>query len=139
MSAPGDADGREADAVADKVTRIAEPPPISPAAAAVQRQCAPCEEEERTTIQTMSTSPTKTDATLDTGAAVRAAGRGGAPLSDHVRAYFEPRFGHDFSGVRVHADSEAATAAGGPTVPPIPLHSAALGDMDANLAILGAV
>jgi Domain of unknown function (DUF4157) len=113
ISAPRDADEREADEVADQVMRFAEPALISPAAAAVQRQCAPCELEEQTTIRTMRTSSPNTDATLDTGAAVRAAGRGGAPLSNHLRAYFEPRFGHDFSGVRVHADGEAASAARG--------------------------
>jgi outer membrane protein OmpA-like peptidoglycan-associated protein len=35
----------------------------------------------------------------------------GAPLSTEARAYFEPRFGFDFSRVRVHADSTAAAAA----------------------------
>ena len=33
---------------------------------------------------------------------------GGAPLPDPVRTFMEPRFGADFSGVRVHAGSEAA-------------------------------
>ena len=32
----------------------------------------------------------------------------GEPLDATTRAYFEPRFGHDFSGVRVHANPEAA-------------------------------
>ena len=44
-------------------------------------------------------------------AAVRAAADPGAPLSREVRAYFEPRFAHDFSRVRVHADREAANGA----------------------------
>jgi outer membrane protein OmpA-like peptidoglycan-associated protein len=35
----------------------------------------------------------------------------GAPLSTDARAYFEPRFGFDFSRVRVHEDSTAAAAA----------------------------
>ena len=33
---------------------------------------------------------------------------GGSPLPDPVRAYMEPRFGVDFSGVRVHTSHEAA-------------------------------
>jgi hypothetical protein len=33
------------------------------------------------------------------------------PLSESVRAHFESRFGYDFSGVRIHADSRAAAAA----------------------------
>ncbi len=36
---------------------------------------------------------------------------GGQPLSESMRAFFEPRFGYDFSQVRVHSDSRAAVAA----------------------------
>lgn len=32
----------------------------------------------------------------------------GSPLPDETRAFMEPRFGADFSGVRVHTDGEAA-------------------------------
>lgn len=35
----------------------------------------------------------------------------GQPLDTCTRAFFEPRFGHDFSRVRVHADHEAARSA----------------------------
>jgi hypothetical protein len=35
----------------------------------------------------------------------------GRPLDARSRAYLEPRFGHDFSGVRIHADGEAAASA----------------------------
>jgi outer membrane protein OmpA-like peptidoglycan-associated protein len=35
----------------------------------------------------------------------------GVPLGADVRAFFEPRFGFDFSHVRVHADSSAAATA----------------------------
>jgi hypothetical protein len=38
-------------------------------------------------------------------------GGSGAPLPAAVRGFFEPRFGHDFSKVRIHADPQAATAA----------------------------
>lgn len=34
----------------------------------------------------------------------------GAPLQPELRSYFEPRFGHDFGEVRVHADAEAGRA-----------------------------
>ncbi|HEY89692.1 MAG TPA: DUF4157 domain-containing protein [Thermoflexia bacterium] len=33
---------------------------------------------------------------------------GGSPLPDETRAFMEPRFGADFSGVRVHTNSESA-------------------------------
>lgn len=35
----------------------------------------------------------------------------GAPLDAATRAYFEPRFGHDFSRVRVHTDEKAVESA----------------------------
>lgn len=36
---------------------------------------------------------------------------GGQPLPASARAFFEPRFGYDFSGVRVHTDAHAAETA----------------------------
>jgi lipoprotein-anchoring transpeptidase ErfK/SrfK len=36
---------------------------------------------------------------------------GGSPLSDATREFFEPRFGFNFSQVRVHVDSKAAKSA----------------------------
>src|SRR6266487_3342087 len=35
----------------------------------------------------------------------------GQPLDAATRAFMEPRFGHDFSGVRVHTDARAAESA----------------------------
>jgi hypothetical protein len=35
----------------------------------------------------------------------------GQPLDPAIRAFMEPRFGHDFSQVRVHTDAKAATSA----------------------------
>ena len=35
----------------------------------------------------------------------------GQPLDAATRSYLEPRFGHDFGKVRVHADSRAAESA----------------------------
>ena len=35
----------------------------------------------------------------------------GQPLDATTRKYMEPRFGHDFSGVRIHADAKAAASA----------------------------
>src|SRR2546423_3508203 len=36
---------------------------------------------------------------------------GGQPLDESTRSFMEPRFGHDFSRVRVHADGRAAESA----------------------------
>lgn len=44
-------------------------------------------------------------------AETRALHEGGRPLSPPQRAFFEPRFGHDFSSVRIHADERAAASA----------------------------
>jgi hypothetical protein len=35
----------------------------------------------------------------------------GAPLDAHARLFFEPRFGFDFSQVRIHTDARAAESA----------------------------
>ena len=84
ISTPGDSLEREADAVADQVTGMAQPAREASSSA---------------------------EGALDPDTALRAARQGGAPLSSDLRSYFEPRFGHDFSAVRVHADAEAAGAA----------------------------
>ena len=51
------------------------------------------------------------DATLNADVAATAAASGGTPLPGALRTYFEPRFGHDFSRVRVHTGGEAAAGA----------------------------
>jgi hypothetical protein len=111
FSSPGDLFEREADDVAEKVMRMAELVPTGSAHAPIQRKCAECEDEEKKPIQTKPTLSAHTRAALDANAAVRASERGGAPLSREARSYFEPRFGYDFSRVRVHADGAAAHGA----------------------------
>jgi len=111
VGAPGDPLEREADAAADKVMRMTDPAQIGFARPALQRKCATCDDAHK--IQAKRAASANSAAELDTGTAVRAIEQGGAPLSTQARAYFEPRFGHDFSGVRVHAGDEAASAARG--------------------------
>jgi hypothetical protein len=76
----------------------------------LQRQA----EEEEEELQTKSDlqSPTSNlqngfEAGSDLEARLVAHKGTGSPLSEDVRAYMEPRFGADFSGVRVHTDGEA--------------------------------
>lgn len=45
------------------------------------------------------------------GRAVHAVSHGGTPLTPEQRAYYEPRFGRDFSDVRLHTDTTTANAA----------------------------
>jgi hypothetical protein len=111
ISSPGDSYEREADDVADKVMRMAEPAPIAPASAAIERKCADCEDQEKKLIQTKPMPSAHAEAGGYPGAAASAATRPGTPLSPELRAFFEPRFGQDFSKVRIHADGEASNAA----------------------------
>ena len=89
VSEPGDKYEQEGDRVADQVMRMPD--------SQVQRQ------EEG------GSGPTQRP-TRDMPAASSSGGTG-QPLPESVRSYFEPRFGHDFSKVRVHTDAEAADSA----------------------------
>ncbi|WP_266168803.1 eCIS core domain-containing protein [Dyella subtropica] len=111
VSSPGDSFETEADAIADKVMNMALPGPIGAAPVAVQRKCKKCEDEDEPPVQTKPSSSRQEDAALDPGLAVHAAKQGGKPLPESLRAYFEPRFGYDFSRVRIHADGASADAA----------------------------
>jgi hypothetical protein len=96
----------EADRVAGQVMRMP-PPEISAAVAPqVSRKCAECEEEEK--LQ-------KEAATAEAGyvpESVHEVLRSpGQPLDTATRAFFEPRFGYDFSRIRIHADGEASATA----------------------------
>lgn len=110
VSSPGDPLEREADDVADQVMRMAEPGSIGSAPVTVQRKCAACDEEDQSVIQTKRATENASEG-LDAGTAVSTAERGGTPLSAETRSFFEPRFGQDFSDVRIHADGEAASSA----------------------------
>jgi hypothetical protein len=111
---------RAADRVADAVVSGAPLPALGGAMPALQAKCAECEaegtvrrqpeeEDEPETIRTAAGpgGPAAEGAVQ----AASAVASGGAPLAADVRSYFEPRFGRDLSGVRVHADGSAAQAA----------------------------
>jgi hypothetical protein len=126
----------EADAVADRVMRMPEPGvALARAPLQVSRKCAECEEEEGRPTGPSGTDPppsvlrrkcaaceeeTKVQRkATDPGAAAEAAPpivtealrSPGHPLDAATRAYFEPRFGYDFSGVRVHTGRVAEQSA----------------------------
>lgn len=114
IGAIDDAFEREADAVADRVMRMAQPAPlatapISAAAPGIRRKRA-CEEDEGRSVRRWRL-PASDPAPLDSGLAERVAARHGTALAPQLRAWFEPRFGADFGAVRVHADADAALAA----------------------------
>jgi len=125
---PNDQYEQEADQVAEQVMRmsdIAAPQPIQrkamgeeeevqakPLAAfitpLVQRQEIP---EEKELLQPQRSLQRATDGSLQAGdnveSQLNSSKGGGNPLPDHVRSFMEPRFGADFSSVRVHTDGAA--------------------------------
>jgi hypothetical protein len=102
---------READQVADQAVRIGEAQLAGDVAAPARVQRASCQDDDLPGVQTKRAGSAESNTQLDTSSAMRVARAGGAPLPEAVRKYFEPRFGRDFSQVRVHADGEAAAAA----------------------------
>lgn len=80
--------------------------PLVPAITPFVRRAVEAEDE----LQTKRASAADSfDTNADFEGRVNASQGGGAPLPDEVRTFMEPRFGGiDFSGVRVHAGSEAA-------------------------------
>jgi LysM repeat protein len=75
----------------------------------VQRQVEPEEEEEE--IQAKTSDTGTPEVTPDLESRINALKSGGQPLPASTRAFFEPRFGTDFSHVRLHTDTNAANTA----------------------------
>jgi hypothetical protein len=99
----------EADRVADQVMHIpASSLAVTAASQQLSRICAACENEEKT-LQRKLAGPHDAVTALDlVHDVLRSPGQ---PLDAATRAYFEPRFGHDFSQVRVHSGLEAEQSA----------------------------
>ena len=112
VGAPNDPLEHEADRVADQVMRMREPA-AHPALAAppqISRKCAACEEEEKKKLQPQAApfhQPAH-DVPPIVDDVLRSPGRA---LEGQTRAFFESRFQHDFGGVRVHTDAQAARSA----------------------------
>lgn len=103
IGAPDDAYEREADAVAEQVMRMADER-AGPGASAVPRlqRRSPVCDDGTTPVAQNQPGPASVQNTLNTS---------GQPLSRETRSFFEPRFGHDFSTVRVHTDAAAERSA----------------------------
>ena len=112
VNEPGDAYEQEADRVAEQVMRMPAPE-LSIAAAPPQlsRKCAACEEEEAKPLQTKPAGTSEAAAGEAPSIVHQVLRSPGQPLDPASRSYFEPRFRHDFSRVRVHTDQRAADAA----------------------------
>jgi hypothetical protein len=96
----------EADRVAEHVIRMSAPASAPPQ---INRKCATCEEEEN--LQKKSAGSQPTAAGVAPAIVHEVLRSPGQPLDASSRAYFEPRFGHDFSKVRTYADARAAESA----------------------------
>jgi hypothetical protein len=113
VNQPGDAYEQEADRVADQVMRMPDPSlSVASAPAQLSRKCAECEAEEKPKMLQAKPAGSAQDAVGDAPPIVHEALRSpGQPLDAAARAFFEPRFGHDFSTVRVHSDGSVASSA----------------------------
>jgi hypothetical protein len=104
VSSPEDASEREADAVAGQAMQMSSSDRTGPVS--IRAKASP-----KPVIQSKPQSFANRSAALDTRAAVQAASRGGAPMSRDQLSWFQPRFGFDFSQVRLHTDGEAVLGA----------------------------
>lgn len=133
VSEPSDHYEQEADRIADKVMRMPVPmlqrqiaheeeeeeeqetlqakPLSAQITPLLQRQPVLDEddEEEEEAVQAKASGTQAPVVTPDLQANIQVLRQGGGqPLDPPTRAFMEPRFGHDFSGVRIHSDSRAA-------------------------------
>jgi len=133
INRPGDEYEQEADRVADQVMRM--PDDSAPAAvrsdgpphiSGLQRKCAQCEEEEiqrqpmngtmdeeeeESPLQAKEVPGHSPQVTPAVQAQIDGLRGGGEPLPESARAFFEPRFGYDFSHVQTHTGAHAAESA----------------------------
>lgn len=114
---PGDRYEQEADRMAEQVMRMPEPK--------LQRVCSEYEEElqrqpmkeekkkkeDEETLQTKTASGESPTVSPALQSQITALQGGGQPLPESERNFFEPRFGADFSQVRIHTDKHAAETA----------------------------
>jgi len=112
ISNPDDPEEREADDVSNTIMRkAAGTPAASPCSCSEgEEQCDECQQKQSTpVIQRRASSPAASPhipAIMND--VLRSPGR---PLDSVTRAFFEPRFGRDFSDVRIHTGADASASA----------------------------
>jgi len=114
---PNDKYEQEADRVSDQVMRMSDADVAQRVEAGriqpmqIQRMCPECEEEqalqrqaeeEEEILQAKEQQGQTPQVSSGTESRINSLKGGGQPLDPASRAFFEPRFGHDFSNVRVH-------------------------------------
>lgn len=127
VSQPGDRYEQEADRVAEQVMRMPEPRSrktaiisLSDQGISLQRLCTECEEElqrsalleeKEALVQAEQIPGRELNVTPDLETQIQNLKGGGQSLPESARSFFEPRFGYDFSQVRVHTDTQASELA----------------------------
>lgn len=108
---PVDEHEREADAVADKVLNAEKagdsffkPSPIN-----IRRKCRHCEEEQA--VQRKAGENSNEGSAGAIGKYVNNLNNSGSPMPAKEKSFFEAKMGYDFSGVRIHNNSEANQSA----------------------------
>jgi hypothetical protein len=101
----GDKLEAEADQVADRVMRMPDPKATG---GVVQRKCEGCEEDAKVQRKGVAGAVGGVTAPPIVHAALQSPGQ---PLDAQTRSFMEPRFGHDFAGVRVHTAALAGASA----------------------------
>ena len=114
VNEPGDRYEQEADNMADQVmcmsdASIGRSSFFRPSESTIQRKCQQCEEDEK--LQRKESSGAEVGGSGELDKYVSSLSSSGQPLPESSRNFFEPRFGHDFSNVRIHNDAGAARSA----------------------------
>lgn len=123
IGAPNDRYEQEADRVADQVMRMPGPAAVQPHTSPpqIQRRCPECDEKLQRQTEEDEAGDERLQAKGIPGQIPRLSSPvtsqinnikgGGQALSGPTRNWFEPRFGKDFSQVRIHSDRRAAQLA----------------------------
>lgn len=100
---PEESEAVQTKPLVEMITPLVQRQELSEDAEPIQAKCEACEQEEKVQRSADGTVQAKPD--LEDR--LNASKGGGTPLSEEVRSFMEPRFGADFSQVRVHTDGEA--------------------------------
>lgn len=118
INTPGDDYEQEADRVSEPVMRMPEQPlQRACACAGSSPRCRSQTEQPRQNTERLQTKHVResdaddvSEAPSDVDEEVQKAVDGGAPMPEPLRDFFEPRFGHNFSQVRIHTGQMAESA-----------------------------
>jgi Domain of unknown function (DUF4157) len=115
VNEPGDIYEQEADAMSDRVMRMSSNETVKPVTGLIgkslQRKCAHCEDEEKKKKPIMRKAEAGyagMSVSSSFASSLNASKGGGSPLAEGTRNFMENAFSADFSGVKIHTNSEAA-------------------------------